>query len=113
MAHKGHPTGCDFTSKAACEKARRIAIGQCVSMVAEDRQCIFWGIDKVDDRPYCGQHLNSVYLAADEARRNLARRTEINGRIDTYIAAEAARQAETLIWWEQNATPEMRAMLTN
>lgn len=85
MSHKGHPT-CEWTSKAACDKAARIAIGQCVSMIEEDRQCAHWGIGKVDDRPYCGQHLNSVFLAADQAARAAARAADINRRIDIYLA---------------------------
>lgn len=75
-----------MTSWGACDKAARVAIGQCVSMIAEDRQCGNWGIDKVNDRPYCGQHLNSVFLAADAARREAARKEDIDQRVDTYMA---------------------------
>ena len=56
MAHKGHPV-CEHSSKAACDKARKIAIGQCSAMLDELRQCPHWGIDRVDDRAYCGQHI--------------------------------------------------------
>lgn len=82
--HKGHLV-CEFSSKAACDKARRIAIGQCASMLDENRECPHWGIDKVNDKPYCGQHLNSVFLAADQARRDAARKAEIDGRIDQFL----------------------------
>jgi len=85
MSHKGHPV-CEFTSKAACEKARRIVIGQCVSMLDEDRQCPNWGTDTVDGRGYCGQHIGTIYRTADEARRRQERRDEVNARIDTYLA---------------------------
>ena len=85
MAHKGHPV-CEHSSKAACDKARKIAIGQCSAMLDELRQCPHWGIDRVDDRAYCGQHIGSVYRAADEARRMLARRRQLNDLIDGYLA---------------------------
>ena len=86
MSHKGHPTGCEFTSKAACEKARRVAIGQCSSMLDENRQCDHWGVDKVEDRPYCGQHLNSVAFATANAKLQQRIRDEVNSRIDAYLA---------------------------
>ena len=84
MAHKSHPI-CDHNSKAACDKARRVAIGPCASMIAEDKPCPHWGIDKVNDKPYCGQHMNSVFLAADQARRDAARKAEIDARIDQFL----------------------------
>lgn len=86
MAHKGHPN-CEYKSKAACDKARRIAIGQCVAMIDESRQCPHWGVDKVEDRPYCGQHIGTVYRAADEAVRTAARRQAMNERIDAFMAS--------------------------
>jgi hypothetical protein len=81
VAHKNHPV-CEHTSKAACERARRVAIGQCSSMIDEARQCPHWGVDTVDGKGYCGQHVNSVYLAADRAKRDVARKAEMDGRID-------------------------------
>jgi hypothetical protein len=84
VSHKGHPT-CEHNSKAACDKARRVAIGQCVSMLDENRQCPHWGIDRVDDKPYCGQHINSVYLAAAQARLDADLRAAVTGRIDAYL----------------------------
>jgi hypothetical protein len=81
VAHKNHPT-CEFTSKAACEKARRIAIGQCVAMLDEDHQCSHWGTDTVDGRGYCGQHIGTVVRAADEAVRSATKKAEMNQRID-------------------------------
>jgi hypothetical protein len=85
VAHKGHSV-CEFTSKAACEKARRVAIGQCSSMLDENRQCDHWGIGTVDGKGYCGQHLNSVHLAAIEARRAKIMRDESDARIDAALA---------------------------
>lgn len=84
MAHKGHPT-CEFTSKVSCEKARRIAIGQCAAMIDETHECTHWGVDTVEGRAYCGQHLNSVYLAADRRRREETKKADLNARIDAYI----------------------------
>lgn len=85
QGHKGHPI-CEYGSKAACDRAARIAMGQCSSMLGEDRQCPHWGLDKVDDRPYCGQHLTAVYLAADKRRREVAIREAQDARIDRFIA---------------------------
>lgn len=85
MAHKNHPV-CEFTSKATCDKAARIAIGQCSAMIDEDRPCAHWGIGTVEDKPYCGQHLNGVFLAADKAKREIARKAEVDARIDAYMA---------------------------
>jgi hypothetical protein len=78
------------TSWGACDKAARIAIGQCVSMIDEDRQCSNWGVDRVDDRAYCGQHLRAVFLAADTERRETARKADVMARIDAYMAWTAA-----------------------
>jgi hypothetical protein len=83
--HKGHPD-CEFTSKAACDKAIRVAIGQCSSMISEEKQCPNWGVDRVEDRAYCGQHIRTVYLAADNARRDAIRRDAMNSRIDRSLA---------------------------
>ena len=51
--HKGHPD-CPYSSKAECDRARRQALGPCVSMVEEDRQCSRWAVDLFDGRGYCG-----------------------------------------------------------
>jgi hypothetical protein len=84
VPHKGHPT-CEFNSKAACEKARRIAIGQCRAMLDENRQCPNWGIGEVDEKGYCGQHLPSIFRAADEARRVAAEKARVDALIDAYL----------------------------
>jgi hypothetical protein len=84
VSHKGHPV-CEYSSKAACEKARRITIGQCRAMLDEDRQCPNWGIDTLDGRGYCGQHLPGLFRAADEARRLAAIRDAMNERIDAFM----------------------------
>ena len=84
MGHKGDKN-CVHSSKVACEKARRIALGQCRSMLDEAHQCPHWGIDTVEGAAYCGHHLHSVYLATDRRRREKAKRDELNARIDAYI----------------------------
>lgn len=81
MAHKGHP-GCPFTSKAKCEAARREAIGHCIAMLDENRQCPNWGTDTVDGRAYCGQHIRTVYLAANDAKRRAVAKAELDRMID-------------------------------
>lgn len=83
--HKGHPD-CEYTSRAACERARRIAIGQCVSMLDENRQCPNWGVDTVDGRGYCGQHVGTVYRVADERRRAATAKEAMDARIDDYLS---------------------------
>lgn len=60
-----------ITKKAALA-AFRAQMGQCAQMLDEERQCPHWGIDRVNDRAYCGQHINTVYLAADKAHRDAA-----------------------------------------
>jgi hypothetical protein len=82
--HKGHPL-CEYTSKAACEKARRIAIGQCRSMLDEDRQCPHWGIDTVEGRGYCGQHIGTIYREVHEANRAALERARVYNLIDSYL----------------------------
>lgn len=88
MAHKGHAV-CEHSSKAACEKARRVALGQCSAMLDESRQCDHWGTDRVEERAYCGQHLRSVVMAADNARRTATARDAMNERIDRALAWHA------------------------
>jgi hypothetical protein len=89
MAHKNHPE-CPHTSKKACEAATRLEMGHCVAMTGEDKQCDNWGLERVDDRAYCGQHANSVYLKADNERRAVARKAELDTRITAYLAWRAA-----------------------
>jgi hypothetical protein len=52
-------------------------------------ECSHWGVEKVDERAYCGQHLRVMFLAADEHRRAAAKRAELDGRISTYLAWRA------------------------
>lgn len=84
QVHDPCPNGA--TSWGACGLATRIAIGQCVSMLDEDRQCDHWGVDRVEGKAYCGQHINSVYLAADKARRDAEQAAEIAARVDAFMA---------------------------
>lgn len=85
MSHKGHPD-CPYTSKGRCERARREAIGPCLVMLDENRQCRNLGTDTVDGRAYCGQHINGPYREADERERRRIRKALLNARIDSYLA---------------------------
>lgn len=85
MAHKSHPA-CVFTSKAACERARRAALGPCREMIDEDKSCKNLGTDEYDGKAYCGQHLNSAVLAADRVNREAKVRADRDGRADTFLA---------------------------
>ncbi len=58
-------------------------------MVDETKQCPHWGVDRVEDRAYCGQHINSVYLATDRALRAARTKTEQETRIDAALAWHA------------------------
>jgi hypothetical protein len=73
-------------TKKALLEAFRAEMGRCSEMIEETRECPHWGIEKVNDRAYCGQHVRAVFLAADAARREAARRAEVDGRIDAYLA---------------------------
>jgi hypothetical protein len=89
MSHKGHPE-CIFTTKKGCEANKRLEMGKCVAMTGESSQCDNWGIDRVEDKAYCGQHINSVLLKADNDRRAAKKRAELDGRIDLYLMHRAA-----------------------
>lgn len=78
------------TEKKPTKKAQlalfRAQMGLCSAMIEEDKPCPHWGIGRVNDRAYCGAHIRSVYLAEDRVRREIARKAEIDGRIDAYMA---------------------------
>ena len=59
-------------------------------MLDEDRQCPHWGTDTVDGRGYCGQHVGTVYRAADEAKRAAGERQRMNDLIDSYMTRQGA-----------------------
>lgn len=86
MAHKGHPK-CEFTSKAACESARREAMGRCSAMTEKMTDCTNWGVDHVNGKAYCGQHLASMALREDEARRQRERTAALDASVAAYLAA--------------------------
>jgi len=90
MAHLHAGAPCPHKTQAACERARRVAIGQCVAMVSRKgtgpSPCVNWGVDRVNDRPYCGQHLNSILLEADRTGRLARREAKVQGRINLFLA---------------------------
>jgi hypothetical protein len=75
-----------FFSKSACERARREALGPCVELTGSGESCSHLGIERVEERSYCGQHLNSVLLEADRSRRAAQRKAELDERIDRFMA---------------------------
>lgn len=88
MSHRGHPD-CVFTTKRACELAAKVEMGKCAAMTDKGEECSHWGIDRVEERPYCGQHINSVLLKADNDRRAATKRAELDERITGYMAWRA------------------------
>jgi len=86
--HGNHPI-CPYTSKKACETAKRLGMGRCSAMKDNGEECSHWGVEKVDERAYCGQHIASVLLKEDHDRRAAAKRAELDGRISTYLAWRA------------------------
>ncbi|HET7070137.1 MAG TPA: hypothetical protein VFI40_04890 [Nocardioides sp.] len=94
--HGGRP--CIHPSKKACDDARHAALGRCVELTEKMTSCRNWAVDRVNDRPMCGQHLASVVLAEDKAQRERGRRDRINRSIDAYLARAPRRQAVTLTW---------------
>jgi len=87
--HRHAGTPCPHKTKASCKLARRVAIGQCVAMVVRKRAdplpCGNWGIDRVNDQPYCGQHLNSILLEADRSYRDRGHREAVARDIDAFM----------------------------
>jgi len=110
--HAGQP--CEHGSKAACEKARREALGRCVAMLkpdkvnAEPKSCTLWATDRVNGRPHCGQHYASAVNQELQARAQRAKQERLDGAIDRYIAGSADRFRSVNSWWAEHATPVMR-----
>jgi len=88
MAHKGHPL-CQYTSKAACELARRTVLGPCSAMLSEDRECPHLATDKVNGKGYCGQHIGTVYRADNDRARKAALVQAMDRRIDDALEYHA------------------------
>ncbi len=89
---------CEHVSKKACDLARKVAMGQCDEMIeakGEPYPCKNWAIEKVGERGYCGQHIASVIRAEDDRQRQNKRRTEMDARIDDYMAW---RQRNPSVW---------------
>lgn len=87
-AHKIAHAECPFgaTDWATCEKAQKVAMGQCVALTEKETQCTNWAVGRVNDRPHCGQHYASV-MEKDRRARIAAERAEtLNRTIDAYLA---------------------------
>lgn len=90
MAHKGHPR-CPHTSKAACEKARRTALGPCKALVGDKdpQPCNHLA---VDEDGYCGTHLDVLVRKLEGTwmeRRLAEKRAELDRRITEFLAFSA------------------------
>lgn len=88
----GDEHGCGHPTKAACEKARKEALGRCVSMTADKKtptNCRLWATSIVDDRALCTMHAGQVLTAQIEAERKARKTAELNARIDAYLAWRA------------------------
>lgn len=48
-------------------------------------ECTNWAIDHFDGKGYCGQHLTSLVLRADQKRRIEAKRAALDARIDLFL----------------------------
>jgi hypothetical protein len=84
VSHKNHPD-CEFTSKAACDKAQQIALGQCRAMVddKDPHPCSRWAISETG---WCGQHHASEVERALQTERRTAKRVELDARISDHMA---------------------------
>ncbi len=80
-------------TKQALLEARRAELGRCRAMTEKETECGNWGIDRVNDKAYCGQHLASIYLKEYEAQRRAAKREALNVEIDRFIAWQATYPA--------------------
>jgi hypothetical protein len=87
VPHKGHPD-CIYNSKAACDRARREAMGRCAEMTGdrEPSPCTNWAVEEVGGRKVCGQHARTLALAVDQENRRIDRMNELNRRIDAHLA---------------------------
>jgi len=76
-------------SKAAALRALHEELGRCVALTEKETECRNWAIDRVNDRGYCGQHVASILLREDSARREATRKAEVDHRIETFMAWSA------------------------
>jgi len=76
---------CPHKTKAACEQAQRAELGRCSAMTQSETECSNWAVDRVNDRPYCGQHIASIAAAADKERRQAIRKARMDQAADEFI----------------------------
>jgi hypothetical protein len=103
MAHKNHPD-CIYTSLAACERARKAALGRCAEMTADKRTpkpCSHWADSIVAGRPICNQHATAVLSRELEAQR-VAR---VRAALDDQITQHMTWIAEHPSVWDSRRCP--------
>ena len=85
-AHSHAGIICPHPTKAACEKARREALGQCVEMTLakEPTQCRLWASSLVEGRPLCNAHAGAVLVRHLEERRKADKAAYLQSRVTAY-----------------------------
>lgn len=74
-----------LTKKAIIARFRA-EMGRCSAMTESANECGNWGIERVNDRAFCGQHLTSVLLQADRERRIAERKAKVDAAITRSLA---------------------------
>lgn len=82
MAHKGHPK-CDYSSIAACERARQELLGRCRALTKDAGECGKWATDEAG---YCAQHFEAVRNAELRADRAAVRKAKLDAGIERFLA---------------------------
>jgi hypothetical protein len=89
LPHKAAHPECPHNARTwgDCDKAEQEARGRCASLVRDgEGECRNWGTDPHADRWWCGQHIASILLAEDKARREAARKARLDSDIDVHMA---------------------------
>ena len=87
MPHKAHST-CPHDTKAACDKARREALGRCTAMTADKRtptQCSKWAQSLVAGIGVCDMHAETILNRALAAEREAAKKAAMDAAAATFM----------------------------
>ena len=87
MPHKGHPA-CVYDTKAACDKARKEALGRCTAMTSDKRtptQCSKWAQSMVGGQGVCNTHAETVLSRQLAEERRAQRMAEMQDRISAFM----------------------------